>query len=393
MKFVPFILKHLRRNWIRSASTVMGMALCIFLFCTLQTLLAAVTWGLKSAGASRLNTRHFVSLVFNMPKSYEARIAAVPGVKRVAAVNWFGGQRDINKPTDFFPNLAVEAENFLPMYPEYLLSAEQKQRFLQDRRGCILGKALADKYHWKVGDTIQLESIIPPYRVGKPFEFVVDAIYDTDQQRYPGTNDGVMFFHYKYLDEATQGRAQVAMYRVEINDPAQAGAISKAIDALFENSNTQTHTETEAAFRASFISLTGSLSFLLNGIGLAVMFTILLVTANTMSMAVRERKTEIAVLKTLGFPSGLVMSLVLGEAAVLGALGGTVGLLLGRLMIQALPYLPLIGQAVAGFPNLGLSFGVGTLGMGVALSLGLAAGFVPAFLAYRAKVTELLRQV
>lgn len=393
MRFVPFVLKHLRRNWIRTLSTVMGMALCIFLFCTLQTLIAAVTWNLKSAGASRLNTRHFVSLVFNMPKSYEARIALVPGVKRVAAVNWFGGQRDINKPRDFFPNLAVEAENFLPMYPEYLLTQEQKQKFLQDRRGCILGKALAEKYHWKVGDSIQLESIIPPYRVGKPFEFVVDAIYDTDQQRYPGTNDGVMFFHYKYLDEATQGRAQVAMYRVEINDPKEAGTISKAIDAMFENSNTQTHTETEAAFRANFISLTGSLSFLLNGIGLAVMFTILLVTANTMSMAVRERQTEIAVLKTLGFPSGLVMSLLLGEAAVLGALGGTLGLLLGRSMIQALPYLPLIGQAVAGFPNLGLSLKVGSLGMGVALSLGLAAGFVPAFLAYRAKVTDLLRQV
>ena len=393
MRFVPFVLKHLRRNWIRTLSTVMGMALCIFLFCTLQTLIAAVMWNLKSAGASRLNTRHFVSVIFNLPKYYEARIGAIPGVKRVAAVNFFGGQRDINKPRDFFPNLAVEAENFLPMYPEYLLTPEQKQKFLQDRRGCIIGPALADKYQWKVGDKIQLESIIPPYRVGKPFEFVVSAIYQTDQQRYPGTNDGAMFFHYKYLDEATQGRAGVGMYRVEIADPSQAGKISKTIDTMFENSDTQTHTETEAAFRASFLSLTGSLSVLLNGIGLAVMFTILLVTANTMSMAVRERRTEIAVLKTLGFPSGLVMALILGEALVLGILGGTMGLLLGRAMIKALPYLPLIGQAVAGFPNLGLSLRVGSLGMGVALSLGLAAGFIPAFLAYRAKVTELLRQV
>jgi len=396
MKFVPFILKHLKRNWIRTTSTVLAMAVCIFLFCTLQTLIAAVTWNLKSSGASRLNTRHNVSLVFNMPNSYEARIAALPGVKRVAAANWFGGQRDINKPRDFFPNMAVEAENFLAMYPEYLLTNEQKQRFLGDRRGCIVGKSTAEKFHWKEGDTIQLESIIPPYRVGKPFEFVIDAIYDTDQVHYPGTNDSAMFFHYKYLDEQAKGLGRhvgVGMYRVEINDPKQAGAISKAIDALFENSDTQTHTETEQAFRAGFISLAGNLALLLNGIGVAVMFTILLVTANTMSMAIRERRTEIAVLKSLGYPSGLVMALVLGEALVMGALGGAVGIVLGRGMIKALPHVPLIGDAVAGFPNLGLSFSVGSLGMGVAVFLGLAAGFIPAFLAYRARVTELLRQV
>lgn len=394
MKFVPFILKHLRRNWIRTISTVMAMAVCIFLFCTLQTLIAAVTWNLKSAGASRLNTRHSVSLIFNMPKSYEPRIASIPGVKRVAAVNFFGGVRNSNKPTDgFFPNLAVEAENFLPMYPEYILTEQQKQRFFADRRGCIVGKATAEKYHWKEGDAIQLESIIPPYRIGKPFEFVISAIYETDQIHHPGTIDTALFFHYKYLDEATQGRAQVGMYRTEIADPQQAGVVSKAIDALFENSNAQTHTETEAAFRAGFLSLAGNLSLLLNGIAMAVMFTILLVTANTMSMAVRERRTEIAVLKTLGFPSGLVMGLLLGESLLLGALGGTVGILLGRAMIKALPNVPFIGTAVQGFPNLGMSLPVGSLGMGVALFLGLAAGFIPAFLAYRARVTELLRQV
>src|SRR5262245_11007564 len=190
MRFVPFILKHLRRNWIRTISTVMAMALCIFLFCTLQTLITAVTWNLKSSGAARLNTRHSVSLVFNMPKSYEPRIAALPGGKRVAAVNWFGGVRNINKPReDFFPNLALEVKTFRAMYPELLLTEEQKQRFLAGRRGCIVGKTTADKFHWKEGDTIQLESIIPPYRAGGPLEFVISAIYKTDQKRNPGTND------------------------------------------------------------------------------------------------------------------------------------------------------------------------------------------------------------
>ncbi len=394
MKFVPFVLKHLRRNWIRTTSTVLAMAVCIFLFCTLQTLIAAVTWNLKSASATRLNTRHRVSVIFRLPKSYEARIAGLPGVKSVAAVSFFGGVRNINKPTDgFFPNLAVEADKFLAMYPEYLLTEEQKKRFFADRRACIIGPALADKFHWKEGDTVQLESIIPDYRIGKPFEFVVAAIYATDQKRNPGTNDSALFFHYKYLDEATGGHASVGMYRTEIADPQQAGTVSKAIDALFVNSDARTHTETEQAFRAGFLSLSGNLALLLNGIATAVMFTILLVTANTMSMAIRERRTEIAVLKTLGFPGGLVMGLVLGEAMMLGTLGGTVGLVLGRLMIKALPHIPFIGDAVANYPNLGMSFPVGSLGMGVALFLGLAAGFVPAFLAYRAKVTDLLRQV
>ena len=393
MKFVPFILKHLKRNWIRTTSTVLAMAVCIFLFCTLQTFIKAVSWNLQSANGSRLVARHNVSLVFSLPLAYEARIAAVPGVKRVSILSWFGGSRDINKPSDFFPNMAVEPETYLAMYPEYIVPDDQKQAFFHDLRGCIVGKETAQKFHWKIGDIIQLESFIPPYRIGKPFEFVVDGIYNTDPVRYPGTDLTQMFFQYKYLYEATGRRVQAGTYTIEINDPKQAGAISKTIDNLFENSDAQTHTETESAFRAGFVSMAGNLALLLNGIAIAVMFTILLVTANTMSMAVRERRTEIAVLKTLGFPSGLVMGLVLGESLALGALGGTVGILLGRVMIQALPSLPFIGDAVRGFPNLGMSFSIGSLGMGVALFLGLAAGFIPAFLAYRARVTELLRQI
>jgi putative ABC transport system permease protein len=169
--------------------------------------------------------------------------------------------------------------------------------------------------------------------------------------------------------------------------------MSKKIDALFENSDAQTKTETEAAFRASFASMAGNLAMLLNGIGLAVTFTILLVTANTMSMAVRERRTEIGVLKTLGFGSTLVMGLILIESLVLGVLGGAVGLFLGRMMIGVLPYVPMVGDAVRAFPNLGLSPRVAGLGFGMAILLGLLAGFVPALLAYRSKITDSLRTV
>ena len=391
MKYAPLVLKHLRKNWIRTLSTVLAMAVCIFLICTLQTVVDAVNYGLHLGNASRLVTRHYVSLVFNLPNSYKAKIAAIPGVENTTIVNWFGGiYRD---PKNFFANLAVEPEPFLQIYPEIMLPEDQKQAWFHDGRGCIIGRKLAEKFGWKVGDHFELESFIPPYRVGKPFDFVVDGIYDTDPIKYPGTDLNSMYFNYKYLYEATGQRAGIGTITVKIDDPKNAGRISKAIDAEFENSDTQTKTETEQAFRASFIAMAGNLALLLNGIGLAVAFTILLVTANTMSIAVRERQQEIGVLKTLGFSSGLVMALILIEALLLGVMGGAVGLFFAGGMIHALPSIPFVGDVVRQFPGLGLSPRIVSYGLGVALLLGLLAGFIPALLAYRARITAVLRQV
>lgn len=391
MKYAPLVLKHLRKNWIRTLSTVLAMAVCIFLICTLQTVVNAVNWGLHTGNASRLVTRHYVSLVFNLPNSYKVKIAAIPGVQNTTIVNWFGGvYRD---PKNFFANLAVEPEPFLQIYPEIMLPEDQKQAWLHDVRGCIIGRKLAEKYGWKLGDHFELESFIPPYRVGKPFDFVVDGIYDTDPIKYPGTDLNSMYFNYKYLYEATGQRAGVGTVTLQIDDPKNAGRISKAIDAEFENSDTPTKTETEQAFRAGFIAMAGNLALLLNGIGLAVAFTILLVTANTMSIAVRERQQEIGVLKTLGFPSGLVMALILAEALLLGLLGGAVGLAMAGGVIHALPDIPFVGDVVRQFPGLGLTPQLISYGFGVALLLALLAGLVPAVLSYRARITEVLRQV
>ena len=393
MKFAPLILKHLRKNWLRTLSTVLAMAVCIFLICTLQTVVDAVNYGLHLGNASRLVTRHYVSLVFNLPNSYKNKIAAIPGVKNTTINNWFGGvyRGDFKY---FFANMAVEPEPFLRIYPEIMLPEDQKQAWFHDGRGCIIGRKLAEKWGWKVGDTFQLESFIPPYRVGKPFEFVIDGIYDTDPVKYPGTDLEAMYFNYKYLYEATGEKAGIGTITSLIDDPKNAGRISKAIDAEFENSDVQTKTETEQQFRASFIAMAGNLALLLNGIGLAVAFTILLVTANTMSIAVRERQQEIGVLKTLGFSSGLVMALVLIEALLLGVLGGALGLVFAGLMIRALPNLPFgVGDVVRQFPGLGLSAKIVSYGLGVALLLGLLAGLIPALLAYRARITQVLRQV
>lgn len=410
MKFLPYLLKHLRRNWFRTTLTVLAMSLCIFLFCTLQSVLAQINLLLDGTSAKRLVTRNSVSIVFDVPLAYGARIQSVPGVERVAINSWFGGSLPAKKEgksgeetessttdwSNFFPNMAVELEPFLAMYPEYQMAPEQYQALLADQRGCAIGRKLADKYGWKLGDTFFLESFIPPHRKPDgPFEFVVRAIFDTDPAKYPGTDTNIMFFHFKYLYEATGRQLSAGTYYVEIADPEQAGEIATAIDRLFENSDAQTRTETEKAFAASFVAMAGNLALLLNGIGLAVTFTILLVVANTMSIAVRERRKEIGVLKTLGFTSGQVMGLVVAESLLIGVIGGVIGIAGSRGIMWLLTHAPGISEALAGLglSEITLQPLVAILGFAVALFLGFAAGFVPALSAYRARITDMLRTV
>jgi putative ABC transport system permease protein len=412
MKYLPFIFKHLRRNWLRTSSTVIAMSVCIFLICTLQSVLREINAMLESSAANRLVTRHKVSLVLDLPRTYGSRIQSVPGVKRAALVTWFGGSLPTKKEgkatadgeeaepamdwSAFIPSLAVDPEPYFAMYPEFAVPPDQWRDFMGDQQGTVIGRKLADKYGWKVGDSFYLESFIAPYRKPDgPFKFVVRAIFDTDLNKYPGTDTNLMLFHDKYMYESLGHHLNAGSYSVEIDDPAQAGVISKAIDAQFENSDYQTHTETEKAFRAGFISMAGNLALLLNSIGLAVSFTILLVTANTMGMAVRERRTEIAVLKTLGFSSGRVMGLIVAEAVLLGLLGGLLGIGGSRAVMWLLGVIPATRDMLLGLglSSISLSAPVAVIGFVAALFLGFAAGFVPAWNAYRARITDALRTV
>lgn len=390
MKWMPFVWAHLRQNWIRTASTAAAVAVSIFLLCTLETFVASLH-GSLTRGPTRLITGNNISRFYSLPVAYEQRIAAVPGVMRVAAANYFGGMRDANDPESEFANFAVEAETFLAVYPEYMLTGAERRAFLEDQHGAIVGRALAERFQWKVGDTIQLTSNI--YRTATPYELVISAVYRTDQTRFPGTDESTLFLHYKYLDEATRGRAGVRTYRVQIADPRAAGVVSHAIDELFENSDAQTRTQTEEQYRASAGVLGGNLVLLLNAIGLLVMFTLLLVTANTMSMAVRERRAEIGVLKALGFPDGRVLSLILAEGFLLGFCGAAAGLLLSRVLMEALPHVPVIGEVARRFPRMSIPGAIAGGGMLLGVLVGIAAGLVPSVSAFRARVTELLRPV
>jgi putative ABC transport system permease protein len=231
--------------------------------------------------------------------------------------------------------------------------------------------------------------MIPPYRADKPFEFVVRAIYSVDTQKYPNHAQDMMLFHWKYLYEKTGQRAGVGTFSLKIANASQAAAIAKEVDATFENSDRQTKTETEAQFVASFIALIGDLGLILNAVAMAVAFTILLVTANTMSMAIRERRKEIAVLKTLGFPSALVLLLVLGEALVIGLLGSGLGVLMAMSLIGNLGAIP----GLQGFGSVAMSAGPAAAMFAVGSAMGLISGLAPAVGAYRANITSMLRQV
>jgi putative ABC transport system permease protein len=189
MKYLPYILKHLRKTWIRTGSTVLGVALCIFLICVLQTVAAGINNALSGAATDRLVTRHRVSLVFPLPQSYLSRIQSVPGVKRVARSNWFGGMLGSGGKADFrnfFPNFAVDAEPYFAMHPELVIPADQMKAFVDDRRAAIIGQELVEKFGWRIGSTIQLTSVIPPYQIGHPFDFVVRGIYKIDETRRKG---------------------------------------------------------------------------------------------------------------------------------------------------------------------------------------------------------------
>ena len=403
LKYLPFVFKHLRATWVRTASTVVAMALCVFLFCTLRSVLAHFDRFVEGRSPRRLITRNGTSIMGLVPLTYASRIQSVPGVKRVAATFMFSGvlparmegkaEAGSEWETDWtkvFQNMAVEAEPYFAMSPELRVPPDQFRDFLNDLRGCLIGRGLANKFGWSIGDHFHLQSSVSGLRKKSgPFEFVVRGIVDADLENHPGTETDGMHFHFRYLSEGLGGLRHTHLFTVEIDDPARAAEIGAAIDAQFENSSDETLTETESVFMANLISLVGDLGALLNGIGLAVCFTILLVTANTMSMAVRERRTEIAVLKTVGFGSARVMGLVVTESLLLSAAGGVLGILGTEGALLALNSAP--ERTLLGITHLELRPAVAALGLGTALALGFAAGSLPAWGAYRSRVTEMLR--
>ena len=384
MRFLPLVLGSLRRRTPRTLFTLFSIVVAFLLYGLLAAVKNSFDGNVALAGADRLVTMHKISLVQPLPVSYLERIGSIPGVRLVTHSDWFGGhyQNDPNVIITY----AVPPESYLAMYPEYLLPPKEREHWLHDRVGMVVGRGLAETYGWKVGDRVPIRSDIYARKDGNyTWEFVLDGIYDNKD---PSGDVTTILFNYDYFDESrTINKGMVSYYIERIDDPQRAPQIATAIDARFTNSSAETKTGTEKAFIQGFANQTGDIGAIATSIGIAVFFTMLLVSANTMAQSVRERIGELAVLKTLGFGDGQVLGLVISESLLLTLLGGVLGLLAALFVVSR------IGRSLAQFLGTFLvTPGALAVGALLILALGIAAGALPAVRASRLKIADALAQ-
>jgi len=386
VRFFRLIWAHLTRSKRRTFLTVSSIALALFLFCTLRTVMTSLDAGIRASDDTRLVVRHAASLVFPLPLAYRSRLEQVPGVRRVGYGNWFGGYYQDKK--NQFTQFAVDGPSLFDLYPEILIGSAQREAFLAEQTSCIAGQTLVNKYGWKLGDVIPITGTIYP----GTWQLTLRGIYKAST---PDADENAIFFHWKYVNEGMpQGRKDlVGIYWLRVASPSDAPAVSAAVDAIYENSPQPTKTETEKAFQAGFIQMMGNVSLLLTILGSAIVFAILLVTVNTMMMAARERTSEIAILKTLGFTDALVLRIVAAEAMIVSLAGGLVGCGLAFLVFTLLTFLKFDLTAGGMFPNFRVLPETVGWGLLLALGMGLASGLVPAFTAARLQIASALRKV
>jgi putative ABC transport system permease protein len=382
MKFRRLILANLFRKKIRLILTVGSFAIALVLFTFLAVVKSAFSRGVEIAGADRLVVVDRVGLIELMPISYGDKIRAIPGVKYVTHDHWFGGVYQDEK--NFFPQFVIDVENHRQVYPEFVVPDDQWNNFVKDRQGAIAGARTAERFHWKVGDRIPIKTSIYG---GAIWEFNLDGVYHSDK---PGGDESQFWLQWKYFDENVPGpiKSTAGWYILKLNSPEDAVRVAKTIDDTFANSSFETKTETESAFAAGFAKQFGNIEFLIRTIGSVVFFTLLLVTGNTMAISVRERTSELAVLKAIGFTDRSVLLLVLGESLAIAFAGGVLGLLLAAVLI------PGASAWLVGFlPPLILSKQLLAMGLGFALFVGAASGLLPGLGAMRMRVVSALRRV
>ncbi len=383
MKYLPIIWSNLGRKKIRTVLTLLSIAVAFILFGYLAAIEEALGQGVSIAGADRLIVRHKVSLIQLLPVSYHARIAQIDGVDRVGHSTWFGGI--YQEPRNFFAQIAVEPDEFLALFPEFKLPAEQLENWQRTRTGAVVGKDTADRYGFKIGDRVPIQATIWQKKDGnEAWEFDIVGIYEGTK---PGVDETQFLFRYDYFDEARLGgEGEVGWYTVKVGDPDRAEEIARQIDIQFANSPAETKAETEGAFVQGFAKQVGNIGAIMKAILSAVFFTILLVAGNTMAQTVRERVVEIGVLKSIGFTDTKILSLVLAESCLIALVGGGIGLSIALVLVSA-------GDPTGGglpvffFPTPKLIVGVG-----LALLLGLLTGFFPAVRAMRLQIAEALRR-
>jgi putative ABC transport system permease protein len=386
MKFHSLIFANLFRKKVRLTLTIGSFAIALVLFTFLAVVYSAFNRGIEIAGADRLVIENRVGLMQTMPIAYGDQVQAIPGVKYVTHDHWFGGVYQEEK--NFFPQFVIDPENHLKVYPEFTVPDDQWKNFVNDREGAIAGAKTAQRFGWKVGDRIPIKNAL--YGAGKTWEFNIDGIYHA---KTADGDESQFWLQWKRFDESlpstlTGLKSTAGWYIIRLDSPDDAPRVAKAIDAKFANSSWETKTETESAFQAGFAKQFGNIEFLILSIGSVVFFTLLLVTGNTMAIAVRERTAELAVLKAIGVRDGSILFLVLAESMFIALIGGIIGLLLAWLAIPAMS-----GKLTGFLPPLILSIPLLSFGLVFAVLVGLMSGLIPGIGAMRMRVVNALRRV
>ena len=384
MFLFKLLLKNAFRHKLRTLLTMVGLVVAISAFGLLRTIVDAWYAGVEGSSSTRLVVRSNISLTFPLPLNYAQRLRAVEGVTQVSWSNWFGGVYITER--NFFPQFAVDPATYLPMYPEYRIADEQRTAFLRDRQGVLVGRKLADKFGWKLGDQIPLRGTIYP----GTWTFTLRGIWDGAEAK---TDESQLLMHWAYLNESLRLRAPrradaVGVYIVGIDEPNNAALVSQRVDKLFANSLAETLTETEAAFQLGFVSMSEAILVAVQAVSLIIVVIIMAVMANTMTMTARERLAEYATLKALGFSPGFVVRLIFGESLLIAAIGGVAGLLL------TLPLAAAFRSAVGTlFPVFQVSSLTMALQLLAALVVGTVAAAWPAWRMSRIDIVAGLRHV
>ncbi len=379
MKFARLVWVNLARNKRRTILTILSVATALFLFVSLRSVNTTLNDAREVGSESRMVVRNATSIVFSLPEAYHSWISTMPGVRRATWGNWFHGI--YQDPRDFFPSFAVDVDGYFDIYPEMVIPEDQEQAFRRERTAAMVGTGLMERFGWRLGQTISLTSLI--YSPDQAWPLTIRAVYTP----LPGWTDEAFYLHYDYLYEMTDW-VQPGWYVLELEDPSLAATVAETIDEHYKNSRYATRTETERAFQAGLVSMYGNVGLLMNAVGIAVFFAILLVAANAMMMAARERTGETAVLKTLGFSDRLLFGLVLVEAATITAIGGLLGVVGAKLLFEGTGF-----QGAGLLPGFEVKASTAILGMAIAIVLGLISGLVPAWQAARIPVARTLRRV
>lgn len=381
---IRLVWRNLTRNKRRTILTIGSVALALFLLSLLGAVLQAMTDVSGSSEARRLVARNAISLTFQLPAAFGQRLKSLPGVVEVTPLNWFQGVYKDTRPENFFPRFASDPDTLFEVFPEIQIPVDQVETWKRERDGFIAGRSLVERQGWELGDRITIQGDIYPVDASLVLRGVFEVPENSSQER-------ILYFHMDYLEEALGNPGQVGTYWLLLEDPDRVPEVIQAGEAMFENSVAPVRVETEEAFGLAFVQMLGNIRFLFGSIGLAIVVSILLISANTMAMAARERTREAAVLRTIGFPKTRVVAMVVIEALFVGLAGAALGMVAAAFLLRGLD--PMLQELGFVFQGLAMTPQRLLTGVAIGLAIGLLSGAFPAVAAARMRIVDGLRRV